>query len=208
MTYLPELLAVAAVWAVVVVSPGPDFVAVVHHSTARSRREALFVGVGIATATAIWSNGSLLGLAVVFARFGWLVTTVKLLGAAYLVYLGITVIRRAHRPPRSTDAGRRPAQRPLAAYRVGFLTDLANPKAAVFFSSLFAVVLPAGAPGWLQASAVAVIVGIAWGWYSAVAVVFSFAPVRAGYRRVRRWVDYATGGVLVSLGARLAAGSR
>jgi threonine/homoserine/homoserine lactone efflux protein len=79
---LSHLLVLVAVWLAFVVSPGPNFVTVIHQSTARSRRNGFATVAGIATGTVIWVVGAMAGLAVLFARFGWLAGAVKMVGGA------------------------------------------------------------------------------------------------------------------------------
>ena len=203
MSHLPQLLALASVWAIVVISPGPDFVATVHHAVSRSRRDGLLVALGIATSTTIWVTVSIIGLGVLFARFSWLVAIIRTGGALYLTYLGMKMIWKAHHQRREAEPEASLAKRG-SAWRVGFLTDLSNPKAAAFFGSLFAIFLPAHSPLWLQVASGVVVVMIAVCWYATVACVFSFGPIARGYSRVKKWIDYLTGGILVVLGVRLA----
>ena len=82
----------------------------------------------------------------------------------------------------------------------GILRD----EAAAFFGSLFAVFMPAHPPLWFQVASIAVVVMIAASWYSVVACLFSLEPVTRFYRRVKKWIDYLTGGILIALGVRLA----
>jgi threonine efflux protein len=199
MRYLPNLGVLAAVWAVVVVSPGPDFVATMHFATTRSRRAALAVVAGIAIGTAIWATGAAAGLALLLARASWLLDVLRVGGAVLLAWLGLRAIRHAGRPAHD---GAAPA--PARPLRTGLLTDLANPKAALFWSSLFAAVQPAHAPAWVQVASVVVAVTIAAAWYGLVAVAFSLGPVARAYRRGKRWLDYLTGGVFLALAGRLA----
>lgn len=203
MSYLPQLLALASVWAIVVISPGPNFVATVHYAVSRSRRDGLLVALGIAVGTTIWATVSVVGLGVLFARVSWLVEVIRMAGALYLTYLGCRMIWKAHRQKRVAEQEPAPPRRG-SAWRAGFLTDISNPKAAAFFGSLFAVFFPVHAPLWLQIASIVVVVLIAVSWYSVVACFFSLEPVARVYRRVKRWIDYVTGGVLVVLGIRLA----
>jgi threonine efflux protein len=203
MSYLPQLLALAGVWAIVVISPGPNFVATVHHAVSYSRRDGLLVVLGIAAGTTIWATVSVVGLGVLFAHVSWLVEVIRTIGAIYLTYLGGKMIWQAARQKVVAEPSA-VAPRRGPAWRVGFLTDISNPKAAAFFGSLFSVFLPAYAPLWLQVASVVVVVLIAACWYSVVACFFSLEPVARGYRRVKKWIDYVTGGVLVALGVRLA----
>lgn len=196
------LLVLAAVWLAFVVSPGPNFVTVIHQATARSRRDGFAAVAGIATGTVVWVVGAMAGLAVLFARFGWLAGVVKVAGGAYLMWLGVRTVRAARRSAPEPPA--HPVRRG-SGYLTGLLTDLANPKAAVFFSSMFAVMLPAGPPLWLRAAALAIVVGVEAAWYATVVGLVTLAPVLRAYRRARRVLDLITGGLLVALGARLAA---
>jgi threonine/homoserine/homoserine lactone efflux protein len=199
MSPLASLALVTAAWLVLLITPGPDFAATVHRATTVSRREGVLVGLGVSAGLAVWSTGSLLGLAVLLATASWLYDLLRLCGAAYLAYLGVRAILGASRPVGAVRAGRAGN-----AWWVGFLTDIANPKAAAFFGSLFTALLPPDASPWLGAAAVGIVVATAAGWYGLVACVFAAPPVAAAYRRAKRWIDYATGGVFLLLGGRLA----
>jgi threonine efflux protein len=203
MPYLPVFLTLAAIWAVVVISPGPCFVATVQQATRGRSRDGVFVALGIATGTIVWCAGSLLGLAVLFATFSWLYQLVRLAGAVYLMYLGLKTIRHAHQPLPAPGQGAAPT-RPASAWRVGFLTDISNPKAAAFFGSLFAALLPVHAPLWVLIGAVMLVVVIEFVWYCLMAYLFARQPVVRVYRRAKRWIDYLTGGLYMLLGGRLA----
>jgi len=204
--YLPHLLALAGIWVLVVMSPGPDFVVTVSRAAA-SRRAGLAAAAGIVVGTAIWASASVAGLGLVLAHYRWVAEVIRLLGAGYLTWLGFWMIVRSRQAipvaaPAPEALGTVPRLGP--AWRAGLLADLGNPKAAVFWTSLFAVVLPPAAPVWVRGSAVAVAVLIAAAWYSAVACAFSLAVIAAVYRRAKTWVDRVTGGVLIGLAARLA----
>lgn len=205
MFYLPTLLALSGIWILVVMTPGPDFVATVHYSTTRSRRDGILVALGITSALTIWIIGSLVGLEYLMARAAGLVEVIRTLGALYLIYLGIKTITHAHRPISSLDTS---PTRGFAVWRVGFLTNLGNPKAAAFFSSLFIVMLPSNPSIWFQTVCVVVMLAIALIWFSIVAWVFSADPIIKVYQRAKRWIEYITGSIFILLGARLALGKR
>ncbi len=203
MEYLPHLAALAGIWALVVMSPGPDFVVTVSRAAA-ARRTGLAAVAGIVMGTAIWASASAVGLEFVLAHYRWVAEVVRLAGAGYLGWLGVRMIIHARQAAPEVAAGTGPP-RLAAAWRAGLLADLGNPKAAVFWTSLFAAVLPPAAPAWVRACAVAVAVIVAAAWYSAVACAFSLAAVSSWYQRARKWIDRVTGGVLIGLAARLAA---
>jgi threonine efflux protein len=212
MSYLPRLLVLAGLWALVVMSPGPDFVVTVSRA-AGSRRAGLAAAAGIVVGTAIWASVSAAGAGIVLARYQWAAETVRLAGAGYLAWLGLRMILHSRRalpaagpragaPGSVADPGR---QGSVAAWRAGLLADLGNPKAAVFWTGLFAAVLPAAAPVPVRAVAVVVAVAVAAAWYAAVACAFSLAVVTRWYRQAKKWIDRVTGGVLAGLAVRLAA---
>lgn len=203
MSYSSALLALAGIWAVVVISPGPCFVATVQYATRGERRDGIFVALGVATGTVIWCAGSLFGLALLFATFSWLYHLVRFAGALYLIYLGVRTLLKAHHPVPVLTV-QKESITPRMAWRAGFLTDISNPKAAAFFGSLFAALLPAHAPVWVFVVAVMLVVAIEFLWYCSMAYLFSLQPIARAYRRAKRWIDYVTGGVYILLGGRLA----
>ncbi|QPC43093.1 LysE family translocator [Kaustia mangrovi] len=198
-----SLTTIFAVWLVVAMAPGPNFFATIYTATTQSRRLGLYVSAGIAVGTTIWATASLAGLGILFQTTAWLYQAVKLAGGLYLVYLGIRTILSA-RHARTASPVRLGALSPLQAFRRGLVVDLSNPKAAIFFTSVFAVAVPPQAPLWFQALVVATVVMIAAGWYALVACLVNLPPVAAALRRAHKAMSYVTGFVFVALGARLA----
>jgi threonine efflux protein len=205
--YVVHLLVLAGVWLVVVIAPGPNFVATVAAATTGGRGRGFRTALGFAIGDLIWATSSVLGLAVVLARYEWVAQVVRFGGAAMLVFLGLRSIVRARRMPGEVAAvAAEPARRVRSAVLTGLLVDLGNPKAALFFTSLYAALLPAGAPVGLLVASVAVTAVVPGLWYSAVAWLFSTGRVARAYRAVRRPVDAIVGAVFVALGLRLATG--
>jgi len=195
---------VIGVWIVTVVTPGPNFLATVHATLTRSRRAGLMVVAGITLGTALWGTASLFGLGLLFQTAGGLYEIVKLAGAVYLVVVGARLILSARRASAPTRIAR-PAIPATRAFRQGLVTDLSNPKAAAFFTSLFAVAVPPTAPFWFDALLVATVAGIAGLWYGTVAWAMAADPVVALYRKAARAITAIAGAVFVALGLRLAA---
>ena len=195
---------VTGVWVVTVVTPGPNFLATVHTTLARSRETGLLVVAGITLGTSLWGTASLFGLGLLFQAAGGLYDVVKLAGGAYLVIVGIRLVLSARRASAPTLIPG-PALPPSRAFRHGLVTDLSNPKAAAFFTSLFAVAVPPTAPLWFDALLVTTVAGIAGVWYGAVAWAMAAEPVVALYRRAARAITAVAGVVFGALGLRLAA---
>jgi threonine/homoserine/homoserine lactone efflux protein len=206
------LAVLGAVWFVVVIAPGPNFLAAVAAATTGDRRRGVRTALGFALGDAIWATSSLLGLAVLLARYDWLADVVRFGGAAVLVTLGLRSVLRARRDGAEQPAAAGERSGPVGSrlrspLLTGLLVDLGNPKAAVFFTSLFAALLPAGVPVWVAVVAVVEMGLIPAGWYSVVACLFSTGRVQRAYLAVRRPIDAAVGAVFVALGVRLATSS-
>lgn len=205
MSYLPQLLTLGGVMLLACISPGPDFLAVSSLALG-SRRAGLGAALGVACGCVLWATLAVFGLGVVLMRIGWVYSLVRLAGAAYLVWLGARMLLSAAHPASpALAAPAAPAQEERrSAFRRGLLVNASNPKAAVFFGSLFVTILPVGAPGWVQCATVAVVAAVSALWFTTLALMFSAGRVRACYGRIRRPVDALTGAALVGLGARLA----
>ena len=193
-------LTISGIWLATVLAPGPNFVGTVQASLTGSRRAGVTVALGIAVGTAIWAGLSLVGLGLLFESVSWLYSLVKILGAGYLIFIGLQTIVTAKRPVVAVA-------KPLSdgrAFRRGLLTDLSNPKAAAFFTSLFAVAVPPAAPLWFDFMIVTTVVAIAGLWYAAAAYAIACRPIATAYQKARKAIAYATGTLFTAFGAKLA----
>jgi len=201
--YIGALAGIAGVFLLACLSPGPVWVVVTSTSIAVSRRAGILVGLGVAGATLTWATVGVLGAGVLLAGLAPLATALRLAGAAYLAWIGLRMVIKARDPaprPGSLSA----AGGGWAAVRRGYLASITNPKAAVFFGSIFVALLPAHAPGWVYGTAVVLLALLSAAWHCGLALVFSIAPIQARYRRAKAHVDTVVGALLVALGARLA----
>jgi threonine efflux protein len=196
------LAALFAVHLLVVASPGPAFLAVSRTAISNSRAAGVVAASGMATGALIWAVATLFGLDMLFAKAPWLYDAMRLGGAAYLIYLGIGMLRSAWRGERMVSgavamAGRRTFLRSLGV-------QLSNPKAAVFFGSIFVTLLPAAAPLWVKCAALAILGINEFGFYGLVAVVLSAPRAQRIYGNAKRALDALFGGFLTALGVKLA----
>jgi RhtB (resistance to homoserine/threonine) family protein len=205
MNYASLLLALFAVDMLSVISPGPNFVVVMETAVVHRTRAALAAVVGVAAGDLVWSLVALLGLSTVFTLWPWLYGAMKLVGGAYLIYLGVMAWRTRSEPlPASAEVHDRAKPRSLAvAFLRGFVTTLTNPKSVAYWGSIFTLFLKPGMPFWVETTAVSIGVIDALVWYGAVAFLFSSSPVRAFYTRVERWIHRITGTVMIAFGARM-----
>lgn len=206
MNYLPHLLTLSGIVLLACASPGPDFVAITSQALG-DRRSGVFVGLGVTCAVAIWACLAVFGFGLLVQQFIWLYDTIRLAGAAYLGYLGLRMLMGALRRPAGAQHVAQASRIGIGqAWRKGFLVGITNPKSATFFATLFVTLLPVGAPLWVYAAVVGVVVCITAAWMCLLASCFSVGAVRRVYGRIRRPIDALMGAALVGLGARMAAG--
>lgn len=207
---LAHLLPLLAVWALAVIAPGPDFVAVLRTSVAHGRRAGIAVGVGVVSGIACWAVLAMAGLGVLLTRYAEVYAVVRVVGAVFLVGYGLRVLWHAWRHRSSGDGGDQdvaatvaPAKGVLASWRLGLATNLANPKAVAFFGALFASVLPPGLSAADRAGVVVAMLAMALAWFASMAWVASTGRAAAAYKRGQKAIDTFTGGVLTALGVAL-----
>ena len=199
-----DLLAFVAVSAVVICTPGQDTALLVRNTLAGGRSSGIATAGGVTLGIATWAVAASAGLAALLQASEPVFQTLKLLGAAYLAYLGAQSLRRAltrgqrgHEP-----AGSSPLS-PGRAFRQGLLSNLGNPKIAVFFASMLPQFVPQSSASFAVLLALGLVFcGMGLTWLTAYAVaVARIGKLLAG--RVRRALDAVTGVVLVALGLRL-----
>jgi threonine/homoserine/homoserine lactone efflux protein len=205
MEAMSVLIPVFAVFIPALLLPGPDFVAVVRSSMTRGTTAGLLTTVGVSIGLAMYATLSLLGLSAVLVQYQWLTWLVRVLGGAYLVYLGIRLLRS--KPAKIDDAS---AQGPLRgnALLFGFFVTLTNPKAIVLFASVFATAVTASTPHWLMALMIGLVVASSLTWYSIVSLFMSSAPVMRRFEHARHWIERVAGASFILIGGRIIADAR
>ena len=189
---------------VVVITPGVDMALVTRNALMYGRRAAVETALGINVGIFFWVMAASLGLAAVVATSAEAFAVIKLAGAFYLIYLGIQALRSTHRQGQADEVTVRPAPSGRQALRQGLVSNLLNPKIAVFFTSLLPQFVGAdGSAGELLLLGLLFnAMGICWLlFYAAAAARGRNVLVRT---RVKRVLDRVTGIVLIGLGARLA----
>lgn len=209
MVDLSLLVTFAGVVLLASMAPGPDFMIITRNAARGGVRTGAASAVGIGLGAASWGAAVAVGLAGLLALWTVAFTVIKWVGAAYLVYLGVQALRSARRTGseptaaegRADVVGRRAAR---IAFRQGLLSNLLNPKVAVFYLAIFPQFLDdaVSVPGGLELAAVGGLVALVWSLVLAyLGGVLGRVLVRA---QVRRAVDAVVGTVLVALGVRVA----
>jgi threonine/homoserine/homoserine lactone efflux protein len=209
----PAFLAFFLVAALLIVTPGPDMALVTRNALARGPRAALQTGFGVVGGVVVWSGASLLGIAAVLQASAIALTVVKLAGAAYLIFLGLRTLLALRAP----TGARRHAATPSGRFRLsggppfqqGLLSNLLNPKIAVFFTSLIPQFVTPGPGATLESALLAAtFAAMVLAWLTAYAILAGKAREVLQRRPVKRLLDTVSGLVLVGLGLRLVADSR
>lgn len=201
---LATVLTTLALYAGLVVSPGPGFALVSRLALSDARAEARACTVGFAVGATLYALLSMTGLALAIRQVAWLADIVQVAGGCYLVWFGVRAWRTA--PAReSATTPQRPADA-WRGFRTGLLVDLSNPKGIAFFVSLYAVAIPPDTALWAKAL---IILGgflLEIGWYNVVAALLSTPPAQRTYRRFTAPIERAIGTLLAGFGLRMIVG--
>jgi threonine/homoserine/homoserine lactone efflux protein len=181
-------------------SPGPNFVAVTHRAISSSRVEAVAMVFGIAMVNTLWAAMALFGLNLLVTSLPWLFWSIKLMGAAYLVWFGIQLLKRSGHPLKARN-GVAAASSFRSALRDGIATNLANPKSMAFYASVFSGAVPADASMETLLAMVVMVGVLAVLWYGSVALILSADRMTDLYRQGKKIVERTCGLFLILLGA-------
>jgi threonine/homoserine/homoserine lactone efflux protein len=185
------------------ISPGPSFVFVVRTAVGQSRNDGLAAACGMGVGAMAYGALALLGLRTLMTEAAWLYFALKIAGGVYLLYLAIRIWLGASVPLdiAAGRSGRSSSRR--KSFGLALATQIANPKIIAVFGAVFAALLPANPPLWLDLAVPPLIFLQETAWYALVALVFSSARPRALYLRAKRGIDRAAGFVIGALGLRL-----
>jgi RhtB (resistance to homoserine/threonine) family protein len=202
--YLTEFLGLMAIFAVVAVAPGADFALVVRQSIVHGRRAALLASVGIGCSLLFHISYTILGIGLIVSKSLLLFSLLKWAGAAYLICLGVKAIRAPAMTVEVADDTVDRAELPAwKLFGMGFVTNALNPKAVLFFVSLFSLLVSPQTPALIQAGYGLVMASALILWFLGVSIVFTSRPVRERFLAMGRWFNRVTGAMFVGLGIRL-----
>ena len=219
---LAAYLGLLGAWVLAIAVPGPDTVQLLRLG-ARSRRSAVFAALGICTGNVLWPVVTMLGLAALIAAFPWILTALYLFGGCFLIYMGqgafrsgyadwraravlpAVFLRDATRAPTADSEAKASVRAPLgdfASWRLGLATNLSNPKALLFFGSVFAQFIPVEASLLDRLLVLVLMTAVGLMWFCGFALA-----VAAGAEKIQRinpFIEMVAGVLFVVLGAFLA----
>lgn len=204
--YLGEFLALATIHFLAVVAPGPDFAVTIRQSVRFGRLVGICTALGIGAGISVHVLYTLLGVGALMHTTPWLLTVAKVIGGAYILYLGVSLLRSK---PKSAIEGEKTSEEPMVeqtlfkAFSTGFLTNATNPKATLFFLAIFTTIISASTPLQIQAFYGLWMCFVNALWFVVVALFFSSSRVRVLFMRMGHWFERTMGVVLILFAGRL-----
>ncbi len=196
---LTTLLTIALLHWLALITPGANVILISQLAASGHRQSACIAGIGISVVAVIWALLAILGINALFTAHARLRLAVQFAGGVYLCYIAYKLWRSG-----MTAGAQHAAQiKPWAAFRLGFITNITNPKTALFFGSVFAAALPVEPGTALLTAAVALVFVNALTCNIILALAFSHPLVQAGYDRQRKWLNRIAAGIVGAYGLRL-----
>lgn len=194
------LMALVLIHFFALITPGQDFFFISQTAMSRSKKEAIYAVAGIVIASIMWAVLALLGLNILFENFHWLRQLLLIAGGLYLAWLGFQLLKSAFSKNTAIVQQLDLPQQPVKFFFKGLLNNLSNPKAVVYFSSIFSIFLANPALNNVHGLLLLIITVETLLWFLFVAFVFSLPACKSAYQRFTKWIDGISGGIFTLLG--------
>lgn len=198
-------LTVALVHLIALMSPGPDFFFVSQTAVSRSRKEAMLGVLGITLGIVVWAGVALMGLHLILQKMAWLHEIIMVGGGLYLLWMGWQLLcsaRKQHKYPVQNEVKVALPQKGRSFLK-GFLTNLSNPKAVIYFGSVFSLFVGDDVGAGERWGLFMLIIIETLCWFSLVACIFALPAMRRGYQRLAKWIDGVAGVLFAGFGIHL-----
>ncbi|RAT67712.1 threonine export protein RhtC [Lonsdalea populi] len=198
-------LTVALVHFIALMSPGPDFFFVSQIAASRSRREAMMGVSGITLGVVVWASIALMGLHLLLMEMAWLHRIVTVGGGLYLCWMGWQMLRSARQKAQQPEGAEVSVDLPKRGkfFIRGLVTNLSNPKALIYFGSVFSLFVGDSVGPSERWGLFALISLETLAWFTLVAMAFALPVMRRGYQRLAKWVDGVAGVLFAGFGIHL-----
>ena len=197
-----ELIAVTTITIIAVVTPGADFVVVIKNSLSGSQRSGIFTAFGISTAIWIHTFYTIAGIGLIIASSLYLYSIIKIVGAIYLIYLGISSIR--NKEILNTILTDEMGLSNWKSFQSGFITNLFNPKATMFYVSVFTQVVSTKTPIIIQLFYGFIISLSCFFWFSFVSIFLNNEKIKLQFLKSQKPIEKFMGVVLIGFGIKVA----
>lgn len=204
MQYLSLIGTVALVHLLALISPGPDFIMCVRNALTYSRKTGIYTAIGFGAGISIHIIYCIAGLALIISKSIIIFNFFKFLGAGYLIYIGFKSITSKSSHLEIKDQEKKKDISPLAAIKIGFLTNALNPKATLFFLSLFTMVISPNTPGLILRILSAIMIIETVIWFSLVSIFMTQKRIRSVFEKSQNIFNRTLGGLLILLGVKVA----
>lgn len=202
--YLHEFLILASAMFFALLSPGPDFAMILKQSVSYGKRASIFASIGIGCGISVHIVYSILGIGLIISKSIILFNIIKYLGAIYLIYLGYQSLKSKGIKFESSGEKEKENISDLKSFSTGFLCNALNPKATLFFLSMFTVVISIDTPLYIQSLYGIFCILATMVWFVGVSFVLSHNKVRTFLNSFGKWFDRVVGTVLITLGIKVA----
>jgi len=200
MEYLSLFGMILVIHLLAVMSPGPDFVMVLKNALQYDKKTAIYTSLGISMGIAVHILYSVGGVAYLLQHNTKVFAIVKIMGAIYIMYIGWKTLRTPLKKIDITTAKSLQKLSPKAAFKIGFLTNVLNPKASLFFLSLFSLVIPQNTPFWTLIVISLMLIGVTFLWFTLVSYIFTSKTTVTIYEQYEPVLLKVFGIVLILLG--------
>ncbi|ELY3761043.1 LysE family transporter [Cronobacter universalis] len=201
---LETTLFVATIAALGMLSPGPDFFLVIKNAARYPRSAAMMTAAGVIAGVVTHMTYCVAGIAVVITTTPWLFGALKYVGAAYLVWLGINALLARGTTSLALDGVAQESTSLKKAFIQGYLCNLLNPKATLFFLAMFTQVLNVNSGLMEKLWYAGIIVTLTLVWWPLLVLLIQSQPVRRGLTKAQKVIDKLLGGMLLALGIKVA----
>lgn len=208
MEYLPIMLTVAFVHLLAVISPGPDFIMITRNSLIYSRKTGIYSAIGLGLGILVHVTYSLVGIGVLISQSVLLFNVIKFIGAAYLIYIGYKSLISKSSKLNLENTKHKKDLSQLSAIKIGFITNVTNPKVTLFFLSLFTVAINPDTP-----LAIKLFMGFEMSivttlWFILVAFLISHHLIKNRISNMHHFAEKFIGVILIALGIKVALSSK
>ncbi len=186
------------------ISPGPDFAMVVKNSLAYSRRAGIFTSLGISCSMLFHASYCIMGLAIIISKSLLAFNIIKYIGASYLIYIGIQSLFAKSSSIQNIQKTSVKSFSELAAFKQGFLCNVLNPKAIMFFLALFTIVVKPNTSLVLQIGYAIEIALIHFIWFSGLSLFLTHHKMTKFFNKLQTFLTKLMGGLLIMFGIRIA----
>lgn len=202
--YLHQFIILAGAMFLALLSPGPDFAMIVKQSITYGKRSSIFTSIGIGLGISVHIIYSILGIGLIISKSIILFNIIKYIGAVYLIYLGIQSLKSKGIKLDDKDKSTNKEISDLKSFTSGFLCNALNPKATLFFLSMFTVVISIDTPILVQVIYGLFCVLLTTVYFVIASLFLTKDSVRKFFNKFGIWFDRVVGTVLISLGIKIA----